>query len=176
MTTAEASSNLARYDSIRFNTEFSFLDKNFSEFYTSVRSFGFGKEVKKRLLLGTFLLTKYNNNAFYENANVIRKIIINNYKNIFKEVNLILTPTTLTTTQKIKKKHIEEEQIETDITTCVSNITGMPAITFPVGLSSLKLPIGMQLTSNFYEEQILLNTVHHIQENTTWHLELNKIL
>lgn len=172
---AECTSNLAKFDAIRFETLNSYLEKDFKNFYNSVRSFEFGKEVKKRLLLGTFLLTKYKQNTFYEEANTLRNMILLDYKTIFKKIDIILLPTTLSTAPKIKKNYNEFKQIHEDITTCISNLIGTPSITFPVGLSDEQLPIGMQLITNDLNEQLILNIVNLIQETTTWHLEINNI-
>lgn len=167
--TAECTSNLARYDSIKFNPTNKLISNNLNNFYSNIRSNCFGTEIHKRILLGSYLLTKYNKNTYYEKALTLRKKIIENYTKIFQTVNTILLPTTISTATMLGKKNNEIEQIKMDKNTCAANLTGMPAITFPVGLDSNGLPIGMQLIANKLQDNLLLTIVQKIQKYTDWH-------
>lgn len=159
LTTAEASSNLARFDGARYGYRTS--DKvNLKQMYTKSRSEGFGKEVKRRIMLGTYVLSAGYYDAYYKKAQQVRRIIREDFKNAFEKVDLILTPTTPTTAYKIGEK--TEDPLEMylgDIYTTSANLAGIPGINIPIGKDSSGLPIGMQLMADQFNEDLLLSFV-----------------
>lgn len=165
LTTAEASSNLARYDGVRYGyrSEKSF---NLDEMFTKSRYESFGDEVKRRIMLGTYVLSSGYYNAYYLKAQKVRRKIKEDFDNAFNIVNIILTPTTPTTAYKIGEKiNNPLEMYLGDIYTTSANLAGIPGINIPIGLDSNGLPIGLQLLSNQFEEQALLNLSQFIQNN-----------
>ncbi len=162
LTTAEASSNLARFDGARYGYRTS--DKvNLKQMYTKSRSEGFGKEVKRRIMLGTYVLSAGYYDAYYKKAQQVRRVIREDFKNAFEKVDLILTPTTPTTAYKIGEK--TEDPLEMylgDIYTTSANLAGIPGINIPIGKDSSGLPIGMQLMADQFNEDLLLSFVKNI--------------
>ncbi len=164
LTTAEASSNLARFDGARYGyrTE---GKVNLKEMYTKSRSEGFGKEVKRRIMLGTYVLSAGYYDAYYKKAQQVRRLIKEDFTNAFKEVDIILTPTTPTTAYKIGEKTNDPlEMYLGDIYTTSANLAGIPGINIPIGSDSKGLPIGMQLMANQFEEEKLLSFAHSIAD------------
>lgn len=158
LTTAEASANLQRYDGVRYGVR----DDNQSELdamYTQTRSNGFGKEVKRRIMLGTYVLSSGYYDAYYTKAQKVRRLIQEDYQNAFKKVDVILTPTSPFTAFKIGEKSSDPLQMYlSDIYTTSANLAGIPGISIPVGNDANGLPIGMQLLSDQFNEKILLQT------------------
>lgn len=165
LTTAEASSNLARYDGARYG----FRSENSSsllEMYKSSRSEGFGNEVKRRIMLGTYVLSAGYYDAYYKKAQRVRRLIKNDFNKAFESVDVILTPTSPTTAFKIGEKSSDPlEMYLSDIYTTSANLAGIPGINIPIGSSSEGLPIGLQLLANQFEEERLLQMSAYIQEN-----------
>ncbi len=165
LTTAEASSNLARYDGARYG----FRSENSSsllEMYKSSRSEGFGNEVKRRIMLGTYVLSAGYYDAYYKKAQRVRRLIKNDFNKAFESVDVILTPTSPTTAFKIGEKSSDPlEMYLSDIYTTSANLAGIPGINIPIGSSSEGLPIGLQLLANQFEEEKLLQMSAYIQEN-----------
>lgn len=159
LTTAEASSNLARFDGARYGYRTN--DKvNLKQMYTKSRSEGFGKEVKRRIMLGTYVLSAGYYDAYYKKAQQVRRLIRDDFKNAFEKVDLILTPTTPTTAYKIGEK--TEDPLEMylgDIYTTSANLAGIPGINVPIGNDNNGLPIGMQLMVDQFNEDLLLSFV-----------------
>ncbi|MHB1688809.1 MAG: Asp-tRNA(Asn)/Glu-tRNA(Gln) amidotransferase subunit GatA [Ignavibacteriaceae bacterium] len=163
LTTAEASSNLARYDGARygFRSNQSF---NLLEMYKHSRSEGFGKEVKRRIMLGTYVLSAGYYDAYYRKAQKVRRLIKNDFDNAFKNVAIILTPTSPFTAFKIGEKTSDPlEMYLSDIFTTSANLAGIPGINIPIGKNSEGLPIGMQLLANQFDEMNLLKMSCFIQ-------------
>jgi aspartyl-tRNA(Asn)/glutamyl-tRNA(Gln) amidotransferase subunit A len=163
LTTAEASSNLAKFDGVHFG----FRDKaakNLEELYTLSRSNGFGYEVKRRIMLGTFVLSSGYYDAYYKKAQKVRRIIKNDFDKAFSQVDCILTPTTPTTAFGIGE-HITDviTMYLNDIYTVGANIAGLPGISVPVGNSSSGFSIGLQLLGKQFDEQTILNVAHSIE-------------
>ncbi len=157
LTTAEASSNLARYDGTRFGFRSDKFD-SLSSMYKNSRSEGFGKEVKRRIMLGTYVLSAGYYDAYYRKAQKVRRLIKNDFDEAFKKVDVILTPTTPTTAFKIGEKSNDPLQMYlSDIYTTSANLAGIPGISIPIGFDSSKLPIGLQLLAQQFQESILLN-------------------
>ena len=162
LTTAEASSNLARYDGVRFG----FRSKNsatLADMYVNTRTEGFGKEVKRRIMLGTYVLSSGYYDAYYKKAQQVRRLFKEDFDRAFSEVDIILTPTTPTTAFKIGEKTTDPlEMYLNDIYTTSANLAGIPALNIPVGSDSNGLPIGMQLMAQQFDEQKLLATANLI--------------
>ena len=164
LTTAEASSNLARYDGSRYG----YRSENVSsllEMYKSSRSEGFGNEVKRRIMLGTYVLSAGYYDAYYRKAQKVRRLIKNDFDNAFKEVDVILAPTSPSTAFKIGEKSDDPlEMYLSDIYTTSANLSGIPGINIPITKSSDGLPIGLQLLAKQFDELNLLKMAYYIQE------------
>ena len=162
---AEASSNLARYDGVKYGFR---ADSNTSldEMYELTRSEGFGKEVKRRILIGTYVLSAGYYDAYYLKAQKVRKLIANDFTNAFNECDLILTPTTPSSAFAIGEK--EDDPIKmylNDIFTVPASLAGIPGISIPFGESKDKLPLGIQLLSKHFNEQIILDAGLYLEKN-----------
>ncbi len=165
LTTAEASSNLARYDGARYGFR-SEDSKTIIDMYRSSRSEGFGEEVKRRIMLGTYVLSAGYYDAYYRKAQKVRRLIKNDFDKAFKKVDLILTPTAPTPAFKIGEKSSDPLQMYlSDIYTTSANLAGIPGINIPAAKSSEGLPIGVQLLANQFNESTLLKMSYYIQEN-----------
>lgn len=165
---AECSSNLARYDGVRYG--YRCKDPiNLEDLYKRTRSEGFGNEVKRRIMIGTYALSAGYYDAYYLKAQKIRRLIRNDFVNAFKEVDLILSPTTPSTAFKFGEKTSDPISMYlSDIYTISVNLAGLPGISIPIGFNE-KLPVGMQLIGNYFEEARLLNVAHAYQKVTDWH-------
>ena len=164
---AEASANLARYDGIRYG----YRDKEASsmeEMYYLSRSKGFGAEVKKRILLGAFVLTSGYYDAYYRKAQQVRRLIRQDFINAFKEVDIIAGPITPTPAFKQGEKTDSLSMYLQDIYTVPANLAGLPAMSLPIGFIN-NLPVGMQLIGNYFDEEKILATAHWYQQATDWH-------
>ena len=160
---AEASSNLSRYDGVKYGLRVK--EKSLIEMYESTRSEGFGDEVKRRIMIGTYVLSSGYYDAYYIKAQKIRSIIKNDFDNVFKNVDAIFTPATPNTAFPINREEIDPVQnYLNDIFTVPANLAGLPAISIPFGLDNSGLPIGMQLITNSFEEQMLLNISKNLQD------------
>ena len=154
---AEASSNLSRFDGVRYGQRVE-NPKNMDELFKKTRTLGFGREAKRRIMLGTYVLSAGYYDAYYKKALKVRQIIIEKMNEIFEKYDAILMPVTVKTAPK--KGYVESNKEETfysDIYTCLANITGTPAISIPVGKDNDGMPIGMQFITNRYEDENLLN-------------------
>ena len=157
LTTAEASSNLARFDGVHYGYR-SDLSRDLNETYTNTRTEGFGDEVKRRIMLGTFVLSSGYQDAYYKKAQQIRRVVQNKTEEILKEFDFILSPTTPHTAFDIGKKHIDPTVMYLeDIFTIQANISGNPAISLPVFTHSNGMPFGLQLISKKFSEKELLS-------------------
>lgn len=155
LTTAEASSNLARYDGIRFGHRTK-EHLNLLDSYKRTRSEGFGNEVKRRIMLGTYVLSAGYYDAYYKRAQQVRRLVRNDFTEAFKVCDALLTPTTPTTAFKIGEKTSDPLAMYlNDIFTVSANIAGAPAVSIPVGLDRNGLPIGAQLIADFFDEATL---------------------
>ena len=164
---AEVSSNLARYDSIRYSPcEFvEHINKfNLTDLYFETRGQGFGKEVRRRVILGTYVLSKGYYDAYYKKAQRVRRLIINEFEKVFQKVNFLVTPTTPTPAFKIGEKSKDPLSMYlSDIFTVAANIAGLPAISLPIGFSKDNLPIGIQIIGPYNSDYELLNVSKLIQ-------------
>jgi aspartyl-tRNA(Asn)/glutamyl-tRNA(Gln) amidotransferase subunit A len=161
LTTAEASSNLARFDGARYG--YRTKDRvNLKQMYTRSRSEGFGTEVKRRIMLGTYVLSAGYYDAYYKKAQKVRRLIRNDFKKAFEKVDIILAPTTPSTAFKIGEKTEDPLQMYLgDIYTTSANLAGIPGINIPIGHDSNGLPIGMQLMAEQFNEDLLLSFSKH---------------
>ncbi|VAY87807.1 Aspartyl-tRNA(Asn) amidotransferase subunit A @ Glutamyl-tRNA(Gln) amidotransferase subunit A [hydrothermal vent metagenome] len=153
--TAEASANLARYDGIRFGSRVE--GKDLKETYIKTKSLGFGDEVQKRILLGTFVLSSGYYDAYYIKAQKVRHIIKNDFDSIFKEADLVLSPVAPTTAPTFNAFKTSLDMYLSDIYTISVNLAGLPAMSIPVGKDKQGMPIGLQLIANSYDEQALFD-------------------
>jgi aspartyl-tRNA(Asn)/glutamyl-tRNA(Gln) amidotransferase subunit A len=165
LTTAEASSNLARYDGAKYGYR-SANSNTLIDMYKSSRSEGFGTEVKRRIMLGTYVLSAGYYDAYYLKAQKVRRLIKNDFDKAFKKVDLILTPTTPTTAFKIGEKSDDPLQMYlTDIYTTSANLAGIPGINLPYSKDSNGLPIGLQFLTRQFDELSLLQMSYRVQGN-----------
>ncbi len=169
--TAEASANLARFDGIRYGQRVDGADP--IELYTRTRGAGFGAEVKRRIILGTYVLSSGYYDAYYLRAQKVRTLIRNDFLNAFKQVDAIITPTAPTAAFKIGEKSGDPLQMYlSDIFTISCNLAGISGISLPCGFTrSPKLPIGLQLLGQPFGEATLLKLAHAYEQSTPWHRE-----
>lgn len=157
ISSAEASSNLARFDGVKYGYRTENYT-NLTEMYENTRSEGFGDEVKRRILLGTYVLSSGYYDAYYKRAKLLQKQIQNEFNETFKECDVLLTPTGTDTAFKIGAKDSDPVKMyANDICTVTVNIAGLPAISLPCGKGSNGMPIGMQLIGPKFSEQKLFN-------------------
>ena len=160
ISSAEASSNLARFDGVRYGYRTENYD-NLIDMYEKTRSEGFGDEVKRRIMLGTFVLSSGFYDAYYGKAKLLQRRIQAEFNNAFADVDVIAAPTVPTTAFKIGENVGDPlKMYATDICTVTVNIAGLPAISVPCGMDSKNLPVGLQLIGNKFTEQTLLNTAY----------------
>lgn len=164
LTTAEASSNLSRYDGAEYGYRSSESSSLF-KMYINSRYEGFGDEVKRRIMLGTYVLSAGYYDAYYRKAQKVRRLIKEDFDKAFNEVDIILTPTSPFTAFKLGEKLDDPLQMYlSDIYTTSTNLAGIPAINIPIGNSSNGLPIGMQLISNHFAEDKILSLSNYIEK------------
>ena len=165
---AECSSNLSRYDGVRFGYRAKNV-KNIDELYKKSRSDAFGAEVKRRILIGTYALSAGYYDAYYLKAQKIRKIISNEFEQAFKNVDLILGPTTPDSAFKLGEKTNDPIAMYlSDVFTVSKNLAGLPAMSIPMGFKN-NLPLGLQIIGNHFDESKILSLAHHYQKLTDWH-------
>jgi len=170
LATAEASSNLARYDGVRFGLRSS-VSHNLAELYMNSRSEGFGPEVKRRIMLGTYALSSGYYDAYYKKAQQVRTLIKQDFDEAFQQIDLILTPTMPTVAFGIGEKTKDPLQMYlSDIFTISVNLAGIPAISIPCGFSS-GLPIGLQILGRPFDEEGILAAAYAFEQATDYHLK-----
>ncbi|MBA2380289.1 MAG: Asp-tRNA(Asn)/Glu-tRNA(Gln) amidotransferase subunit GatA [Blastocatellia bacterium] len=161
--TAEASSNLARYDGVRYGFRAEDAPE-LRQMYSKTREEGFGEEVKRRIMLGTYVLSSGYYDAYYSKAQKVRAMVKRDYINAFTKCDTILTPTSPDIAFKLGERSDDPLAMYlSDIYTVSANLAGIPAISVPCGISTEGLPIGLQLMGNFWQEQLLLNLAHTYQ-------------
>jgi aspartyl-tRNA(Asn)/glutamyl-tRNA(Gln) amidotransferase subunit A len=165
---AEASSNLARYDGVRYGYRAEdFAD--LAEMYAKTRAQGFGDEVKRRILIGTYVLSHGYYDAYYLQAQRIRRLIAEDFARAFAQCDVSMGPTSPTTAVCIGEKTSDPVQMYlTDIYTIAVNLAGLPGMSIPAGFAD-GLPVGLQLIGNYFDEARLLNAAHRYQQATDWH-------
>lgn len=167
LATAEASSNLARYDGVKYGYR-SEKFEDLHQLYCRSRSEGFGPQVRRRILLGTFVLSEGYYDAYYDKALRARAWIRQHFDTLFDRYDLLLTPTTPTTAPKLGEQDPLQQYLG-DRYTVSANLAGLPALSMPCGFDSNGLPIGAQLIAAPFGEQKLLNAAHAWQQDTPWH-------
>ena len=172
--TAEASSNLARYDGMRFGCRADARD--LTETYRITRELGFGAEVKRRIMLGTYVLSAGYYDAYYLKAQRVRTLIKRDFDEAFKRCDVIATPTAPTTAFKLGEKTQDPLQMYlSDIFTISINLAGLPALSLPCGFDGAGMPIGMQLIGRPFDEATILRAAHSYEQATEWHKRKAKL-
>ncbi len=162
---AEASSNLGRFDGIRYGYRSENYD-NLKDIYKNSRSEGFGEEVKRRIILGTYVLSSGYYDAYYKKAQKVRTIIRDKYSELFKNYDLILTPTSPTVAFKVGEKSSNPlEMYLEDICTVPVNIAGLPGMNIPYTLNKEGMPIGVQLIGNYFKEEDIFKAAYTLEQD-----------
>ena len=164
LTTAEASSNLARFDGVRYGFR-SANSTDLESVYKKTRSEGFGKEVKRRIMLGTFVLSEGFYDAYYTKAQKVRRAVTNEINDLFNNYDFIVCPTTPTTAFQFNSKKDPIEMYLNDIYTVLANIAGIPGISLPLGFHSNRMPFGFQIMSKKFSEEQLLSFSNWCMKN-----------
>ena len=164
---AEASANLSRYDGVRYGYR-CVNPVDLEDMYKRTRSEGFGDEVKRRILVGTYALSAGYYDAYYRKAQKIRRLIKNDFVETFKEVDVIIGPTSPHTAFKLGAKTDPVTMYLEDIYTIAVNLAGLPAISIPAGIVN-GLPLGMHIVGKDFDEAKVLNVAHQFQQQTDWH-------
>ncbi|MPW43774.1 Asp-tRNA(Asn)/Glu-tRNA(Gln) amidotransferase subunit GatA [Acinetobacter guerrae] len=167
---AEASSNLSRYDGVRYGYRCE-NPVDLMDLYKRSRSEGFGAEVQRRILIGTYALSAGYYDAYYVKAQKVRRLIQQDFLKAFETVDVIAAPSAPTTAYKIGADLTPVEMYLGDIYTLAVNLAGLPAINAPVGLDNNNLPVGLQLIGNYWSESQLLSIVHQYQQDTNFHTQ-----
>ena len=169
LATAEAGSNLARYDGVKYGYRAK-PTKDLLEMYMKTRQAGFGPEVKRRIMLGTYALSSGYYDAYYRKAQCVRTLIKSDFDEAFKQVDLIVTPTAPTAAFKIGEKTQDPLQMYlSDIFTISVNIAGIPALSMPCGFTKTGLPIGLQIMGRPFAEEAVLQAGYAYEQATEWH-------
>ncbi|MBV8254148.1 MAG: Asp-tRNA(Asn)/Glu-tRNA(Gln) amidotransferase subunit GatA [Chitinophaga sp.] len=166
LTTAEASSNLSRYDGVKFGHRTQQENLELTDFYKKSRSEGFGKEVKRRILLGTFVLSSGYYDAYYTKAQQVRRLVADKLNQILDQYDAILMPTVPSTAFKLGEKSDDPIAMYlADIYTVLANLVGVPAISVPIGRHSNGMPFGVQIITKKFDEANLLNIAHQLMDS-----------
>jgi aspartyl-tRNA(Asn)/glutamyl-tRNA(Gln) amidotransferase subunit A len=165
---AECSSNLSRFDGVRYGHRCA-NPRNLEDLYKRSRSEGFGAEVKRRIMIGTYALSAGYYDAYYLKAQQVRRLIAEDFRRAFAEVDVLLGPTSPTTAFRLGEKTSDPVTMYlSDIYTIAVNLAGLPAIAFPGGFAD-GLPVGLQVIGSYFSEARLLNVAHRYQQVTDWH-------
>ncbi len=166
---AEASSNLSRFDGVRYGHRAARYD-DLNDMYRKTRAEGFGAEVKRRILVGTYVLSHGYYDAYYVKAQQVRRLIADDYARAWRECDVIVGPTAPAPAFRFGDKTDDPVQMYlNDIYTIAANLTGAPAVSLPCGFTKAGLPIGMQLQGDYFSEASLLDVAHRFQQATDWH-------
>lgn len=170
--TAEASSNLARYDGVRYGHRSQLNEDNIIDMYSRVRAEGFGSEVKRRILLGNYVLSAGFYDAYYLKASKVRNLIKSDFEDAFNKVDCVISPTCPSPAFKIGEKVTDPlEMYLSDIYTIPANLVGVPGISIPCGFTTTGLPIGMQIIGKHFEEKKILKIAKLFENETDFHLK-----
>ena len=171
--TAEASSNLARYDGVRYGYRAAAdKDQNLKQMYSRTRNEGVGAEVKRRIMLGTYVLSAGYYDAYYLKAQQVRTLLRNDYQQAFEKVDMVAMPTSPIPPFKLGEKTGDPLQMYlADVFTVSANLAGLPAISVPCGFSEGTLPVGLQLTGRMFDEATLLRAADAYERVTGWHTQ-----
>ena len=166
---AEASSNLARYDGVRFGWQTDDAS-SLKEFYEMTRTQGFGDEVKRRIIIGTYVLSSGYYDAYYKRAQCVRALIKKDFVEAFEKVDILLTPTTPTPAFKLAANCDDPLTMYlNDIYTVPANLAGIPGISLPCGFTKENLPIGLQFLGKPLDESTMLRAAYTYEQATDWH-------
>jgi len=166
---AEASSNLARYDGIRYGLRVN--GSKLDDLYIATRTEGFGAEVKRRIMIGTYVLSAGYYDAYYLKAQKVRRLIKQDFDEAFTKCDLILAPTTPTSAFALGDKHMKENPINmylNDVFTVSVNLAGLPALSLPIGLSKDGLPFGMQLIGKPFDEETIFKAAYGLEQDVNF--------
>jgi aspartyl-tRNA(Asn)/glutamyl-tRNA(Gln) amidotransferase subunit A len=170
---AECSANLSRFDGVRFGYRCE-NPQDLTDLYTRSRGEAFGAEVKRRILMGTYALSAGYYDAYYLKAQKVRRLISDDFKRAFSEVDVIMGPVSPTTAFGIGEKTADPiEMYLADIYTIAINLAGLPAMSIPAGFVN-NMPVGLQIIGNYFDEARLLNVAHRYQQVTAWHQQTPK--
>lgn len=165
---SEASSNLARYDGVKYGLRSE--GKDLMDIYMNTRAKGFGAEVKRRIMLGTYSLSSGYYEAYYRKSQQVRTLIKKDFEDAFRTVDVIVTPTTPTAAFKIGEKTSDPLQMYlSDIFTISVNLAGVPAISIPCGFTSDNLPVGLQFIGKHFNEESIIKLAYAYEQSTDWH-------
>ena len=168
---AECSSNLSRFDGVRYGYRAKDLD-DLEDLYKRSRGEGFGSEVKRRIMIGTYALSAGYYDAYYKKAQQLRRLISDDFKHAFDQVDVIMGPASPTTAFKIGEKSDDPVAMYlSDIYTIAVNLAGLPGMTIPAGFAGT-LPVGLQIIGNHYDEARILNVAHQYQLRSDWHKQI----
>jgi aspartyl-tRNA(Asn)/glutamyl-tRNA(Gln) amidotransferase subunit A len=172
---AEASSNLSRFDGVRYGYRApEYVD--LVDMYSKSRAQGFGAEVKRRILIGTYVLSHGYYDAYYLQAQRVRRLIANDFKAAFEHCDVIMGPTAPTVAFRLGEKVSDPVQMYlNDIYTIAANLAGLPAMSIPCGFGSNGLPVGLHLVGNYFDEARMLNVAHQYQGATDWHARMPEL-
>jgi len=172
---SEASANLARYDGVKYG--FRAEDpENLLKMYAKTRAAGFGAEVKRRIMIGTYTLSAGYYDAYYLKAQKVRTLIKKDFEKAFQQVDVLVCPTAPTTAFKAGEKTDDPISMYlSDLMTIPVNLAGLPALSLPCGFDDLGLPIGMQMIGNVLQEDLLLSVAHAYEQATRWHERMPKL-
>ncbi|HSD61342.1 MAG TPA: Asp-tRNA(Asn)/Glu-tRNA(Gln) amidotransferase subunit GatA [Burkholderiales bacterium] len=169
---AEASSNLARYDGVRYGYRAPDYD-DLMDMYCKSRAQGFGAEVKRRILIGTYVLSHGYYDAYYLQAQKLRRLIARDFEQAFERCDVILGPTSPSVAFRLGARTADPVQMYlSDIFTIAVNLAGLPGMSIPCGFGESRLPVGLQITGNYFREAQMLNVAHQYQLGTDWHLRV----
>jgi aspartyl-tRNA(Asn)/glutamyl-tRNA(Gln) amidotransferase subunit A len=169
---AEASSNLSRYDGVRYGHRAQDY-ADLLDMYVRTRTEGFGEEVKRRILVGTYVLSHGYYDAYYLQAQKLRRLIAQDFTAAYRACDVIMGPTTPTTAFALGSKTEDPVQMYlNDIYTIPAPLAGLPALSIPCGFDGQGLPVGLQLTGNYFSEARLLGIAHRYQQASDWHLRV----
>ena len=175
LATSEASSNLARYDGVKYGVRAGGA-RDLLDMYMKSRSQGFGPEVKRRIMLGTYALSAGYYDAYYKKGQQVRTLIKHDFDEAFKSVDIIATPTAPTAAFKIGEKSADPLQMYlSDIFTISVNLAGIPGISIPCGFTKNSLPIGLQLLGRHFDEESILHASFAYEQATEWHMRRAKL-
>jgi aspartyl-tRNA(Asn)/glutamyl-tRNA(Gln) amidotransferase subunit A len=166
---AEASSNLSRFDGVRYGHRAAKY-ADLLDMYQKSRAEGFGAEVKRRILVGTYVLSHGYYDAYYLKAQQVRRLIADGFRHAYERCDVIVGPTAPTPAFKFGAKTDDPVQMYlNDIFTIAANLTGAPAISIPCGFDRKGLPIGVQIQGDYFDEAVILDVAHRYQQTTDWH-------
>jgi aspartyl-tRNA(Asn)/glutamyl-tRNA(Gln) amidotransferase subunit A len=168
ITSAEASSNLARYDGVRYGTRIEEHGDNFQDMIERTRGECFGAEVKRRIISGTYVLSSSHFGAYYQKAQKVRRLIANDFVSAFEKVDVILTPTTSNPAFAIGEKSNPIDMYNNDLFTVPASLAGLPCMSIPIGFSHNKLPLGLQLIANSYDEENLFKFANIVEKSANF--------